>query len=99
MAVIKLTPELLREQAQKLSKYAEENDQVVQELNSIMNGPLASWEGPAQEAFRASYEAKRATFVSFTDALRQFAQEVINYADVMENEEENQRRRASELGA
>ena len=99
MPLIKLTPELLREKAEELKKYAEQNEQVVQDLNSILNGPLASWEGPAQEAFRTSYVAKRATFVTFSDTLRQFAQEVINYADVMENEEENQRRRAVELGA
>ena len=98
MARIKLTPEMLNEQANKLIQYANQNDEVVQNLDSITSS-LQGWEGTAQEAFFASYNQKRATFVSFTDALREFAQKVINFSDVMKGEEERQTRVAQELGA
>ena len=94
---IKLTPELLREQATQLVSDAERNDQVVTDLDGIVNGLLSGWEGPAQQAFTQSYSQKRQTFVSFTETMRNFAQAIINFADVMEGEEDRQKKKAEEL--
>ena len=97
MALIKLTPELIREQAEQLVSNAEKNDQVIADLDSIVNGLLTGWEGPAQQAFTESYQTKRATFQSFTEIMRDFSKEVIKFADVMQNQEEMQKNRAQEL--
>ena len=97
MAFIKITPELLAEQARNLVTYAEQNDQVITDLDSIVNGLLTGWEGPAQEAFTSSYNQKRQTFQSFTEAMRAFSKEVEKFADVMKGEEDRQTRKAEEL--
>lgn len=94
---IKLTPELLREQASTLTNDAVRNDDVIKSLDNVINGLVNGWEGPAQEAFRSSYNQKRATFDSFTDVMRKFSQEIINFADVMEGEEKRQRDKAINL--
>lgn len=97
MAVIKLTPELLEEQATNLVSYAEQNDQVIADLDGIVNGLLTGWEGPAQQAFTESYKSKRATFESFTEVMRSFATEVQKFAEVMREQEEMQKNKAQEL--
>ena len=95
--LIKLTPELLRGQAETLTTDAQRNDDVVTSLDGVINGLVSGWEGPAQEAFRNSYAQKRATFQSFTETMRTFAQKIKDFADVMEREEDRQKKIAEGL--
>ena len=94
---IKLTPELLEDQAGKLLTNAEKNDNVINELDGVIKGLVAGWEGTAQRAFENSYNQKRATFESLTEAMRNFAAFLTRFADTMRGEEERQTSKAEGL--
>ena len=98
MPVIQLTPENLRDEAEKLRKTAEINEDVLSRLDSAINGLAGNWEGDAYNAFKTSYESKRKTFEGFTLDMTNFVNYMKEFADVMENQEKLQTGAAQNLG-
>lgn len=87
MPIIKLTPELIREGAQKLVKAKADNDGAIAKLDGIVNGLVSIWHGEAQDAFANSYANKRKTFESFSLDIENLVTALNRYANVMESEE------------
>ncbi len=56
---IRVTPENLREGADRLRYAKQDNDDLINQLDAIINGLVDGWHGQAQEAFMASYASKK----------------------------------------
>lgn len=95
---IKLTPEILEEKAGSLTQTAARNDEVIDRLQGLINALNADWEGDAYNAFKASYDAKKATFKSFTQDMEIFAKFLRKFAGIMREEEKRQTTVAQQLG-
>ncbi len=97
MPLIKLTPELLRDGAQRLAKAKEDNDNAISKLDAIMNDLVSDWHGEAQDAFAASYARKRQTFQSFSVDIEALVEALKRFADTMEDQEKLQAGKAAGL--
>ena len=98
MPSIKLTPEVLEEKADSLTQTAVRNDEVVDHLQSLIDSLNADWEGDAYNAFKASFDAKKATFKSFTQDMEVFVKFLKRFANIMREEEKRQTTVAQQLG-
>ncbi len=94
---IKLTPEALRDGAQRLSQVKADNDDVLNRIDALINGLVAEWHGEAQEAFANSYANKKATFQQFSLDMEAFIRFLNDYARVMEDQEKLQAGKAAGL--
>lgn len=90
MSIIKLTPELLKDGADKLLKAKEDNESAIANLDSIVDGLVNDWHGEAQDAFATSYARKRETFKTFTFDIDHLATALKTFAQVMEDQEKLQ---------
>ncbi len=97
MPRILVTPENLRDEAAKLEQEAAKNDDVLNQLDTLINGLVQGWEGEAQQAFVNSYNTKRATFKKFGDEMKDFVAFMKKFADVMEDQERLQKGKADSL--
>ena len=98
MPAIKLTPEILEEKAGSLAQTAARNDEVVDRLQGLIDALNADWEGDAYNAFKASFDAKKATFKSFTQDMEVFVKFLKKFANIMREEEKRQTTVAQQLG-
>lgn len=98
MPVIKLTPEILEDKASSLAQTAARNDEVVDRLQGLIDALNADWEGDAYTAFKASFDAKKATFKSFTQDMEKFVTFLKKFASIMREEEKRQTTVAQQLG-
>ena len=98
MPSIKLTPEILEEKAGSLTQTAIRNDEVVDRLQGLIDALNADWEGDAYNAFKASFDAKKATFKSFTQDMEVFVKFIKKFANIMREEEKRQTTVAQQLG-
>jgi WXG100 family type VII secretion target len=98
MAAIKLTPEILEEKADSLTQTAQRNDEVVNRLLGLIDALNADWEGDAYNAFKASFDAKKATFKSFTQDMEIFVKFLKKFANMMREEEKRLTTVAQQLG-
>ncbi len=94
---IKLTPEALRDGAQRLSQMKADNDDVINRIDGLINGLVAEWHGEAQEAFANSYANKKATFQQFSLDMEAFVRFLNRYAETMEEQEKMQATKAGSL--
>ena len=97
MPRIKLTPELLEQCAIDLDKANTQNEEVVIKLDNIINNLELDWEGDAQRAFKDSYSRKRSTFQNVSHEMKIFVDFLKKFADIMKQEEERQRNKATGL--
>ncbi|MBQ6981741.1 MAG: WXG100 family type VII secretion target [Synergistaceae bacterium] len=98
MPVIKLTPELLEEGANRLTEANNSNENVINRLDGLISSLNADWEGEAYNAFKQSYDNKRKTFVELSQEMEKFVLFLKKFADVMRQEEKRQASAAINLG-
>lgn len=84
---IMLTPEELESEASRLEQMAQQNDDVIKELDGVMQGLVEGWEGDAQRAFSESFNTKKATFQKLSEEMRALAGKVKAFASQMQAEE------------
>ena len=97
MPLIKLTPELLRDGAQRLANAKEQNESAIANLDAIVNGLVSDWHGEAQDAFAASYARKKQTFETFSMDIQTLIDALKRFAETMENQEKMQAGKAAGL--
>ena len=90
MPVIKLTPEVLEEGANRLQEANNLNKDVIDRLDGLIESLNADWEGDAYNAFRESYMNKRQTFQDLSEDMRKFVDFLNKFADIMRQEEKRQ---------
>ncbi|MDR0647897.1 MAG: WXG100 family type VII secretion target [Synergistaceae bacterium] len=83
MALIKVTPETLHEQAKQLISYDQEHNDAYAKMQKLVENITTVWEGEAQTAFRSSFDAKRSEFQKFSTDIQAFAKLMDNAADKM----------------
>jgi len=77
MALIKVTPELLKGRAGDIRKERGDHDTCVARISAIINGLSDVWQGEAQDAFVERYRGMEPMF-------RQFSQMLEDYATLMD---------------
>ena len=73
MALIQVTPDMLRARAGDVRKNRGEHDATIQRLNQIVFGLNDVWKGEAQNAFVERYRSMEATFRNFSEMLEGYA--------------------------
>lgn len=87
MAIIQVTPELLRAKAKEVRSIKANHDQIVSQITTLVRNLNSQWKGAAQDTFLARYnEFNSTTFVTFTNMLEGYA----NLMDTAANELLNQ---------
>jgi WXG100 family type VII secretion target len=83
MALIKVTPETLHEQAGQLRNFDQEHNDAYLKMQKLVENITTVWEGEAQTAFRNSFDGKRSEFQKFSTDIQAFAKLMDSAADKM----------------
>lgn len=73
MALIQVTPDLLRGKSNELRGYKSQHDEAMSKMRTLIMGLNEVWKGDAQDAFVAKYESMQATFTNFSQMLEDYA--------------------------
>lgn len=73
MALIQVTPDLLKGKATELRGYKAEHDEAMNKMRSLMTNLNEVWKGDAQDALLAKYESMQNTFTQFSQMLEDYA--------------------------
>ncbi len=84
MPEILLTPEMLREESNKLNSQRENLNSTVEAIKNLVDSLEAGWKGKAQDAFVESFRAKKAIYDAFSQDMLGFATFMTSYAAAME---------------
>lgn len=89
MAIIQVTPEVLRSKATDVRSYRSDHDNVIAKLTTLVNGLNETWKGEAQDAFVAKFESMRSTFQNFSEMLEGYAKLMDTAANELENADQS----------
>lgn len=84
MAVIQVTPEVLRSKAGNVRSYKSQHDETMAKLKNLIYGLNEIWKGDAQQAFLAKYESMQSTFTNFSQLLESYAKLMDTAANELE---------------
>lgn len=88
MAVIQVTPEMLRTKAGEVRTIKSNHDNIVTQITSLVRNLNSQWKGAAQDTFLARYnEFNNSTFVTFTNMLEDYAKLMETAANELENQD------------
>lgn len=73
MALIQVTPDLLRGKASELRGYKAEHDEAMNKMKTLMQNLNEVWKGDSQDAILAKYEGMQGTFVQFSEMIEEYA--------------------------
>lgn len=97
MATIKITPESLRGQAQKLEGYKTQHEQAYSQIKTLVEGLRTEWEGGAHDAFFASFESNKGAFEQFSKDVTSFTERLKFAAQEMEQTEASVKAKMSQM--
>ncbi|MDR0298508.1 MAG: WXG100 family type VII secretion target [Streptococcaceae bacterium] len=84
MAVISVTPEELKSQAQVYLRSKEEIEQTIQRVNNMNNTIHDEWKGAAFEAYLEQYNQLYHNVQQFENLLESINQQLNKYADTIQ---------------
>lgn len=85
MALIQVTPEMLRSKASEVRGIKSNHDQIINRITSLVTNLNSQWKGAAQDAFLNKYNSfKTTTFVSFSEMLEGYAKLMDTAANQLE---------------
>ncbi len=70
---ILLTPAQMRERADKIRAYKEEQEEVISRLTNLVNSLSTVWRGTSQDAFVNKYHGMKSTFQNFSASMEEYA--------------------------
>lgn len=73
MALIQVTPDLLKGKAGELRGYRAQHEEAMRNMRNLMTNLNEVWKGTAQDALIAKYESMQATFTNFSEMLEDYA--------------------------
>ena len=73
MALIQVTPELLRAKATEVRNLRNEHDDSMTRLKSLVHALNEIWKGESQDAFVAKFDGMQSTFTNFSEMLEDYA--------------------------
>ncbi len=84
MALIQVTPDMLKGKATELRGYNAEHQEAMNKMRTLITNLNEVWKGDAQDAFLAKYESMQSTFTSFQEMLEDYAKLMDNAANQMQ---------------
>ncbi len=84
MALIQVTPDLLKGKAGDLRSLKSEHDQTMARMKTLIEGLNEVWKGDAQDAFVAKYQSMQGTFTSFSQMIEDYAKLMDTAAETLE---------------
>lgn len=84
MPKIRLNSEALQAKAKEVEQYQQEQQEIISSVAKLVDEIVSDWQGKAQEAFIAAFEAARPTYEKFAPDLSDFAHFLTNYAQTNE---------------
>lgn len=73
MALIQVTPDLLKGKSSELRGYKAQHEEAMQKMRNLMMNLNEVWKGDAQDALLAKYESMQSTFTNFAQMLEDYA--------------------------
>lgn len=80
MAVIQVTPEVLKQKASEVRNYRSEHNDVIAKLKTLVNGLNETFKGGAHDAYVAKFESMQSTFTNFSEMLEGYAKLLDDHA-------------------
>ena len=84
MAIIQVTPEILRSKATELRGIKDEHDQAMAKMRTLILGLNETFKGAAHDAYVAKYEGMASTFTQFSQMIEDYAKMLDTTATSME---------------
>lgn len=81
MANIRINPDLLDSKATEVRTYKAQHDESIAKIKTLVNGLTEIWEGDAQKAFEANFNAMESTFNAFSESLESYAKDMNKAAE------------------
>lgn len=85
MPKIMLTPEFLNEKASQVENCRTTQEEIINGVATLIDNLVSGWEGAAQRAFQAAFDARRGTYAQFAPDLSAFSEFLSTYARTMED--------------
>lgn len=85
MPKIMLSPEFLTEKATEVENCRTEQEEIIKSVGTLIDALVTGWEGAAQRAFQAAFDARRGTYSQFAPDLSRFSEFLSSYARTMED--------------
>lgn len=73
MAMIQITPDILRGKAGEVRNLKSTHDDTMNRLKSLIHDLNTVWKGEAQDAFLASFDGMQSKFTEFSEMLENYA--------------------------
>ena len=97
MALIQVTPEMLRNKARELMKLKEQHDETMNKIRTLVNGINEQWKGEAQQAYVDRFNGMESTFKQFSESLKTFSDLMKTSADDLEQADQGARNRINNV--
>ena len=98
MALIQITPETLRTQANTVRKYRTEQTQTMQRIKNLVFSLKDSWKGEAQEAFVTKFQLMDRTYNKLSEVLDSYARLMDTAANDMQTTDQNLKNMIQNIG-
>lgn len=85
MPKILITPEFLTEKASQVENCRATQEEIIKGVAALIDNLVNGWEGAAQRAFQAAFDARRGTYEQFIPDLNAFSSFLNLYAQKMED--------------
>ena len=85
MALIQVTPDLLRAKATEVRSLRNDHDQAMARLKTLVHSLNEIWKGSAQDAFVAKFDGMQSTFTNFSEMLETYAKDMERSAKTIED--------------
>ena len=97
MALIQVTPDMLRNKAQELMRLKEQHDETMNKIRTLVNGINEQWKGEAQQAYVDRFNGMESTFKQFSESLKTFSDLMKTSADDLEQADQGARNRINNV--
>ena len=91
-SIIQISPENLRNHANKMRKYKRDQENYMNKIRRIVNDLDGNWKGDAQKAFVAKFQSMESVYKQFGDVLEQYADLADKAANEMQTVDNNIKR-------
>lgn len=97
MATIRITPETLDSQAQKLDGLRTDHENLYRQIQDLVIGLASEWEGEANKTFTESFQSNDAAFKKFSQDIESFSKRMKTAAETMRQAEADVKNKMAQM--
>jgi len=97
MALIQVTPDMLRSKANELMRLKEQHDETMNKIRTLVHGINDQWKGDAQQAYVNKFDSMEGTFKQFSESLKNFSDLMTASANELEQADQQARNRINNV--